>query len=348
MSGFRAYITGMGLITPVGLNTDQSCAAIRAGVSAYDESEIHNKRFEPMTMALLPDDALPPVAKALQNVPGLTSRRRRMLRLAAPALEELSGSFDASTPLPLFLGGPLTEPCKPAAMDEDFLKQLTLQTDLEFDPTLSKVFPRGRASTLLALQAALMCLAQGAHQHVLLGGVDTYLDLMLLGTLDQEDRILASGIMDGFAPGEAAGFFVLSREQNTEGTGLAVYPPGVASEDGHRGSDAPYTGDGLSNAAKAALPGANGQPISTVFSSMNGENLHAKEWGVTLARSGPAFTPDVTLEHPADCVGDTGAACGAVLLALAATGLRDRAVVSPTMIYCSSDGPERVAVCVSS
>ena len=53
--------------------------------------------------------------------------------------------------------------------------------------------------------------------------------------------------------------------------------------------------------------------------------------------------PITTLEHPADCVGDAGAASGALMLALGALGLHDGDVAGPCLIWCASDGPERAA-----
>ena len=80
---------------------------------------------------------------------------------------------------------------------------------------------------------------------------------------------------------------------------------------------------------------------------MNGENFGAKEWGVAHARNSGAIDPGFVLEHPADCVGDTGAACGPLLMAIAAMGLRERQIASPVLVYCSSDGATRGALCVT-
>ena len=49
------YLKACGVVTPVGLTLEETAASVRAGISAYEESSIYNKRFNPMTMALLPE-----------------------------------------------------------------------------------------------------------------------------------------------------------------------------------------------------------------------------------------------------------------------------------------------------
>ncbi len=339
------------MITPVGLNTSQSCAAVLAGVSAYEESLVYNKRFVPMTLAVLPEEAFPPLEEALETASAVAQRRQRMLRLAQPALHEALESLPENVSVPLFLAGPEALPDAEPPVSPRILTEIASQTKAPLDLNASMVFAQGRAAAMLAAQAALACLAGGKHDYALLGGVDTYLDLMLLAQLDQEDRVLAEGVMDGFAPGEGAAFLLLCSDRAAAAAGhkavARLHAPGISSEPGHRYSDEPYTGDGLANAVRDALPAAGGKPVKTIYSSLNGENIGAKEWGVAFSRNHEAFDPQAVLEHPADCIGDTGAAAGPLLIAMAATGLSQRLLTSPVLVYCSSDGPHRGAVCVS-
>ena len=80
---------------------------------------------------------------------------------------------------------------------------------------------------------------------------------------------------------------------------------------------------------------------------MNGENHWAKEWGVSFIRNSAAFDPDHGFHHPADCYGDTGAACGPLMVGLAALGIRNGKQGGPTLVYGSSDRGERAALTVS-
>ena len=351
MSEQSAWIYGIGMLTPVGGCAAQTAASVRAGISRYEESSIYNKAFTPMTMALVPDDVLPPLYDGLANMPKLTSRQARMLRLAHPALLEALESLPDNRPVPLFLAGPETMPGRPLAITETFLDLLITQTEARLDRGESQLFATGRAGGMQALQAALQILTTGEHEYVLVGGVDSYLDLYLLGTLDMDNRVLASGIMDGFAPGEGAAFLLLcndkARESLQEKPTIKVHSPGIAAEQGHHYSQETYTGDGLSNAVTTALQALKNLLVHTILSSINGENLGAKEWGVSYMRSSTAIDPDFRLEHPADCCGDTGAAAMPILAGIAAMGMKKGYLIGPALEYCSSDGPYRGAVCMT-
>lgn len=352
MTGNSAWICGTGMMTPVGDCTVQTATSVRAGISRYQESNIYNKRFEPMTMALLPEDALPPLNEELASFPKLTSRQTRMLRLAHNALlEALAALPEEQQLIPVFLAGPETMPGRPLAITDTFLSLLAIQTGADIDRVKSRLFPTGRAGGMQALQAALEYLATGKHDYVVVGGVDSYLDLYLLGTLDKEDRVLANGVMDGFAPGEGAGFLILcsdkARETCLDRPTIKIHSPGIAAEPGHRYSKETYTGDGLANAVTSALQSVNNVPVRTILSGINGENMGAKEWGVAYTRNASAIDPGFRFEHPADCFGDTGAAAGPILMNLASRGLENNYVAGPCMAYCSSEGPHRAAACLT-
>lgn len=351
MAGQRAWICAIGMVTPVGGCTGQTAASVRAGISRYQESPVYNKRFEPMTMALVPDDDLPPLADSLAATQGLTARQARMLRLAQPAIGEALQALSPDPPPPLFLALPETPPGRPPTVTEAFLEDLVVQSGAAIDLDQSRIFATGRAGGFQAMAEAIELLAQDSLDTVLVGGVDSYLDLHLLGTLDTEDRVLAEGVMDGFAPGEGAAFLVLGSERAKQAMGLDraafVQTPGIASEPGHRYSDQPYRGEGLAEAVSLALATNGHGPVRTVFGGLNGENLGAKEWGVAAMRNQPALDADFRFEHPADCFGDTGAAIAPLLVGLAAVGLRDGTLPGPCLAWSSSEAEQRAAACMA-
>lgn len=303
-----------------------------------------------MTLALTPEDALPPLHEELENVSKLTSRQRRMLRLATkPIAEALATSIAPINP-PLLLAGPEEIPDCPKPIDDAFLTHLHLQAKGGFNLGRSKLFAQGRASGIEVIVQAWSLLISQTEPFVLVGGVDTYLDLYLLGTLDMHDRVLADGVMDGFSPGEGAAFLLLASSQTVEKHGLKplanLYQPALANEPGHRYSQSPYKGAGLSQAVTTALATLNGQKVNVVFSSMNGENLHAKEWGVASIRNQASLTEKLQFEHPADCYGDPGAAAGPLMIGLAALGMKGGEIPGPCLVYCSSEHEKRGAVCL--
>ena len=343
-------IVGVGMMTPVGDSAAMTAVSVEAGISAYQSSSVYNKHFHPMTMALTPEEALPPLHEELEKAPRLTSRQRRMLRLAEKPLVEALSAAKHSIPPPLFIAGPEETPECPKPIDDSFLKHLHLQSKGGFNLGKSKLFAHGRASGIEAIAEAWALLSSQTEPFVLVGGVDSYLDLYLLGTLDMHDRILADGVMDGFAPGEGAAFLLLASAQTIEKHRLKplahICKPAMGSEPGHRYSQAPYKGEGLTQAMTAALAALNGHKINTVFSSMNGENLHAKEWGVANIRNQSSLAEKLRFEHPADCYGDPGAAAGPLMIGLAVLGMNEGHIQGPCVVYCSSEREERGVVCL--
>lgn len=348
MAAQDTFILGVGMATPIGDCVAQTATSVRAGISRYKESSIYNKRFEPMTLALLPEEALPPLNDALAALPGLTACQSRMLRLADLALKDLGEALPKHQPIPLLLAGPEPLPDRPPAITTDFLGQLAVQTGIHLDEKFSQIFASGRAGGLEALKAAQALLAQG-HDTVLVGGVDSYLDLYLLGTLDQDNRVLAPGIMDGFCPGEGAGFLLLGCERTLPSTGTKplarLSPPGLAEESGHRYSQQPYKGDGLAQAFTQALQSGE-PPVRSVLCSLNGENFGVKEWGVAYMRNKENFAEGFRLLHPADGFGDIGAAFAPVLIGLVAWGIQQGTLQGPALVWCASEHALRGAVCV--
>jgi 3-oxoacyl-[acyl-carrier-protein] synthase I len=339
------------MVTAVGLTAAETAASVRSATARFFETSIRDHRFEPYTLAEVFDDGLPELEAAIQQRPGPTSRDLRMVRLAAaPLAEALAVLPSASARLGLMLAGP--GPSSPQALDGSGLLQLLdEQTAGAFDVRLSDASFVGRTGGLQAIQRAAETIQSGRAGMMLAGGIDTYRDLNLLAGLDFEGRVKSSSHLDGFIPGEAAAFLLIA---SASAARAAKIDP-VATlgqvfsgfEDGHLYSEQPYRGDGLA-ATIQQLSQAASQPIREVYSSMNGENHWAKEWGVAYIRNRALFAEDFAIHHPADCFGDTGAACGPIMVGLAALGIARGYRDSPTLVYCSSDHGDRAAVIVES
>jgi len=340
------------MVTPVGLDLVSSAASVRAGISSFEESSIHNKRFSPISISLVAEEYLPELSERVSAAePGLTSRQTRMIKLAALALNDLSNKESIEN-LPLFLAGPENYPSiDHQACHKELIRHIELQVGYSFSFDQRYLYPLGRAAGVRALQGAMNCLQNSEADLAIVGGVDSWLDLMLIGTLDQEDRILAENVADGFTPGEAASFLLLSKKPigfNGSNNQIVIYPPGLAEEPGHRFSEKPYQGDGLAQAFSMALENASVPPVNTIFASLNGENFGAKEYGVANIRNQPLISPDCATEHPADCFGDIGAAIFPVMVGLTAMGLVKKYIHEPVLCYASSEAEQRGAACIAS
>jgi 3-oxoacyl-[acyl-carrier-protein] synthase-1 len=332
----------IGMITPVGADAEQTAAAIHAGISKYSISSYMNKKNNPATMALVPEAALPELDTELAKNKSLRSRQQRMLRLCTPAIQQAYLKLKTDKPVPLLLGGPHKVPGKRSPMSDEFLKDLMVQAKVPLDLDNSFVFPKGNSAGMYALEAGMMLLERGIPQ-VMVGAVDTYLDSNLLAALDQEDRLLAEQVMDGFAPGEAAVFLVLTKATEDD-KNLKLYPPEIAAEQGHRYSQEIYKGDGLANAIRGAIKKSSATDIKTVLSNMNGESFSGKEWGVSFIRNNQHIVEQHQHIHPAEFIGDAGAAMGFVLIVLAMHGIKYGKYQRPALVWTSSDYHQRAAL----
>jgi 3-oxoacyl-[acyl-carrier-protein] synthase-1 len=338
---------GLGMMSAVGLSAPEVAASARSATTRFTQTGILDKHFEPVTLAEVPEDGLPPLNEKLEAA-GLTSREVRLLRLADPALRECLASLPAgAAPPPLLLSLPESETTK--RLEESRLLDALATQVGGFERTRCEAFFRGRAGGLRALGRAVDWLDAGAP-FVVVGGVDTYRDLYVLGTLDVEGRVKSESNLDGFIPGEGAAFLLVSRPGTAAAAGKR--PVGVISafaagfESGHLYSEQPYRGDGLATTFADAL--GNAGPVGEVYSSMNGESHWAKEWGVAFIRNRDRFVESHGMHHPADCHGDTGAAAGLIMVGLAALGIQEGYRSSPSLVYASSDQGERAVVLVNS
>src|SRR5690606_39623002 len=77
--------------------------------------------------------------------------------------------------------------------------------------------------------------------------------------LDAQDRLLLENRFDGFQPGEGTCFILLASERAVAALPslrAVLYRPGIAQEAGHRYSEEPYRGDGLTAAVREAIASA--------------------------------------------------------------------------------------------
>ncbi len=342
-------ITALSALCSAGNGVEQIWASIRAGLSPIGNSGILDRRGEPIRMGLVPQAALqadlPPQIAALP----WPARARRMLRLGTPALRAVLAQA-GEAPLRLFLGLPQLT-LEQAPWLRGFALHLATMAGTTLDVANSRIVPSGRAAALLALELALEALAQDPERPVIVGGVDTYLDLNVLAALDAEGRLLGSAVSDGLLPGEGAAFLVVSHPAASgEGATVTIEAAASARDPGHRTGTAPARGEGLAMAIeqlRARLP-AQGAPIGATFAGLTGESFDAKQWGVARIRHADFFAADAPMSHPADCFGDAGAALGALLLAIGARAISRGDRPAPALVWAASDGETRACALLSS
>jgi 3-oxoacyl-[acyl-carrier-protein] synthase I len=348
-----AEILAVGMVTAVGASARQTAASVRTGIGRLGDSYVTDRFGEALVMGLIDLEQLPPLADELEERE-ISLRQERLTRLGAAALREtlISAPFD---PVPLLLGIPEPRPEGRHPIGAELIEFLSMQTGLRFDGSCSRAYPLGRAAGLVALEDALDLLQRGRAPAVLVGAVDSYLDIPLLEALDDEGRLRTGKVSDGFVPGEGAAFLLIAPASGGHRHGsrplARIEASGRGHEPGHLYSSEPHRGDGLATAFRAAFEGlaraGNPAQVRSIYAGLNGESYWAKEWGVAQIRCADRLAERLRIAHPVDCMGDPGAALGPVMMGLAALDFSRGRVEGPALVWTGSDRGERAVAILS-
>ncbi len=345
--GDPIVISAVGAVSPVGHSAPISYTSVRSGLSRMGvspELRIRDARGKLM-----------PVVCACAT--GVTDGHRRFLRLHRLAVRAWSEALAQARLQAQDLGHThiylcLAEPERPG-MDDRALTELVRKSCQALGlPDLSArtaVGQHGQAGPLMALQTAARAVASGACAQAFVAGVDSYLDELTLQWLHDTGRLKTDDNAKGFVPGEAAAFLLVERLSAAQARHVQplaqVLGVGSAMESQTIYDKKPSTGEALTQAIRAArqtVPA--GRVPSLVCCDLNGERYRAQEWGLVLSRALGQDAPG-TLWHAADCMGDTGAASGALHLILGAMALaRQHAGGDAALVWAASDDGERGAV----
>ena len=331
-------IIACGMINPLGVGAQAVLAAVRANICQYQQSGLISKDHQPFKLALVPQECLPELDEDLAV--DKSPHYQRLIKLACIAIKQARQQLDCDQPLPLLIALASTHNMAVQLDFKGLLADIALCCENIIDIKNSRYFNQGRAGGIAAFQAGKALIDSGLTDSVLVGGVDSYLDLMQLSLLDQQQRLLTDASMDGFVPGEGAAFFVLNNNKNHK---ITLGISGLCDEPGHMYSEETCLGTGLSQAIQTAV-NSGSKKVKTIFSGFNGEHAGGKEWGIALNRNSQAIEDSFAMVHPADCYGDLGAATIPSLMILAYLGLLQNHYPSPLLIWSAADFSERGAI----
>ena len=318
-------IVGLGAQTPVGLTWPATAAAVRAGLNVFSMSEhLRGRR-----------DGRPLIVSRLSTLPTATRPYERMKALAAAAASEAlerwkqrhSGEA-APDRFPLFL---LSLPGERPGFSQMDSRRLALEIveslPVPIDGARSHLVSTGSEGGLAALAMAADAVVKGTAPVVLVGGVESYIDIDVLDWMDRHERLTGPEQPNGFVPGEGAGFVLVCSEEVARERKLPILGRILTAGRGHEPrpwwrSD-PTTGAGLTQAFQTAFdaPRAPSDRVRVTYSDLNGETWRAEEWSYAYVRTGQRHASPLEHRHPASSWGDVGAATGPLLAGLAALDL---------------------------
>ena len=335
MGSQAVAIRATGLVTSVGLSAPATCAAIRAGVTNPVETRFADRGGEWIMAHEVP------LQRAWRGLD-------KLAMMAVTAIDEALAGVPPtewrSIPMILCIAED-GRPGRSAALDDRLFLMIEAALQARFAES-SLVVARGRVSVAHALDLSRRLLAQPAHDRVLIVATDSQLSWPTLRHYLADDRLLTGANSNGFMPGEAAGALLVSLPDGQPR--LTCRGVGFGDEGAWLGSGQPLRADGLVTAINAALSDAGCQMHDLGFrvSDLSGEQFFFKEAALALGRTLKQRRAEYDLWHPAECVGETGAAIGAIVLAVAEASCRKGYAASPDLLAHFANDTAPRAACV--
>ena len=330
-------VKASGLVTPVGLNSPSTCAALRAGIRGVDAEFLWDlESGDYVTAGKVP---LPQWWEGVGKLP----------KLVAPAIYECLQKTEAcpASEIVLLLGvASFQRPSRWKASDSEIIGAIEHELEQRFHPA-SRVIAHGHVSGAVALRSAQKLVHAEDVRSCIIAGVDSFLEQETLDAYLAERRILTENNSNGFSPGEAGSAVLVGpAEDNLEGE-LRIIGLGFAKEEATITSDKPLRGEGLTNACRNALTSA-GRTMADIdyrITDLNGEHYKFKEATFAFGRLLKERRPSIDLWHPIEYIGDIGAAIGPCVLAVALhAAQKGYAPGASILFHFSNDGGERAAI----
>lgn len=349
----KIVVSGTAAVTPVGSNAEQTCASVRAGISRFQEHPFFFPKLPdpPLLEPELAISARAPISDPILDNP------ERLMNLFIPSLTELvsktklerkhiqTGAFLMSLPQP-------DDIVNSWSLESTFMPELYRRTGLR-SFNISKVNQSGHAGMLILVQEAMSLLHSGEVEFCIIGGVDSYLMGNRMEYLDDSWRIKSARNVDGYIPGEASTILLLENLASAKSRGCqsmaTISSGGAGNESQNISSNKNSSGTGLTVAIEQALYKRDRDTsIKWVLCDLNGESFRSFEWGLVQARLHKYISEVGVVSHPADCMGDIGAATGGMLIAIAVQAFnRGYNVSDEALLWTASDNGQRAALCVS-
>jgi 3-oxoacyl-[acyl-carrier-protein] synthase-1 len=353
-------LVGCGAVTPVGLSAASTCAAVRAHISAYAESNLYHESFIDAPIPSFIDPPGPILHRIIHaRVPTLAAEAQtdefsRLVKLAASAVSEClqrSDSDPEGTGLILGLRERHREHPDLSGREREWHGAIESELGIRFHRA-SHTLAAGHTSVFQGLVSARQLLTERSVTTCIVAGIDSYLNVYDLERLVRTYRILGPTASRGFVPGEGVACVAvrLAQGAKTREANACILGIGLDAEDSNSTvlSDGHATGRGLERALERAVIDAQ-MPESSIelrISDLNGEMYRTDESLLAAARFYKTYRAHLEIWHPAECVGDMGAASGAMSLILGWAALSGGYAPGPVAMCESSSDAGRRAGCL--
>ena len=364
--GERIAVTGVGMVSSLGMDAVSACAAARAGLSraapiadviAWDASEA---------------EPVPVNGHAVRQLTQGFSGLGRLIRLAMAAWDDLDrgvperpsrgkyGLYVATTNgyYRAQARGSDVNPAKraeivaaveaehQASVASALVPRLVKLRGVQ-KPNVSKIIIGQQAAFVGALIEAVTDLRSGAITEAIVGAVDSLVDPKIMGALARLGLLKSPDNPAGVAPGEGAAFLRLTRASSVSRDQAPVATVAHVSwdkENTHRFAEESSLEQTLLKILVDAPPEAQSGVPPLIIGTLNGDPLRAMEWGTALI-SLPRWAHDGEHLYPAASFGEVGAAAAAMSAVLGVrTFARAAGRYSSALIWAGGDDGGRGVV----
>jgi 3-oxoacyl-[acyl-carrier-protein] synthase-1 len=329
-------VLAAGMVTGVGLNAMATCAAVRVGITGFIETRFMDQGGEWILGSPVPLD------EAWRG-------RAKLVHLVAPAIQECLAFAKATNPERIALLLCVAEKDRPGrlvGLDGRLFDEVQTELGVRFHEK-SAVIPRGRVGGVVAVKLAQELIYQERLSLCLIAGVDSFLIAATLDAYEEKERVLTSKNSDGFIPGEAGSAVLLGPAGKVSGPELLCLGIGFGKEEAPVDSDKPLRANGLVEAFQAALAdcGRTMDDVDYRITDLSGEQYGFKEASLVVSRTVRKLKLEFDIWHPADCIGEVGAAIVPCVLGVAlAAARKGYAPGKGVLCHFGNDDGERAAM----
>ena len=345
----KIVVTSIKVKTPIADELELNAAALRAGISAYEEFQ----GYYPLTANV--DDESSPCLAAFdsqieeQGWERLVHLIEKTFLLFVAETGYSRKQFERGAiwfALPesdkVVQGFGLQEKLLP-----HLINRFALPSGCEF-----RSVQQGVSGVAQLMSEAQQALSENQFDFVIIVAIDSWMLDGRINLYDQQWRIKSDRNPTGFVPGEGAGLMLLETQTAAKARNqtplLEVLGASVVQEANPITDDKSSSGVGLSQAIETAVAGGINNPIKYLFSDLNGEGYRAFEWAVVHARLARLFDQNLTHVYPAETFGNLGAVGLVMSLGCFSESLEKKyAPDSNALLIVGNDAGQRAALYVN-
>ena len=329
-----------GMMSAVGLSAPATCAAIRCGFDNVQETRFMDTGGEWIMGSQVP------LEKPWRG-------KSKLLRLIEPSIRECLTDLDTAEicHIPLLLCLPEDgRPGRLDGLDDSLFDDIADASGLNFHAN-SAIISNGCVGGAQAVKQAFTLIFNIRHPYCLIVGVDTFLTAGTLAAYEEKDRLLTSKNSNGFIPGEGGAAVLVGAASMHRQTELTIKGIGFGKEEATIDSEQPLRADGMVQAFNGAFltSGLSMRDMNYRITDANGEQYKFKEGDLAVTRTLRDHKGEIDIWHPAECIGEVGAATIPFIIGVAEAAVRKGySGGKHALCHFSNDNGDRAAIILSS